>query len=187
MKRITMILGMVAIAASTLFVSCAKKHEPVHVTAFPRERAATYALNQKGEYAWSTTSTDKWSSADNRYTGFRTDYRPTELADNEILFYMAPNSSWTATISGVSKNYIKFRTYTGGEGFYNPEKHPTTYEVSGERGTQEELCIVVTQTPDFGEDPFVAHIYLTMDGQTMPLANITIGPKAEEVEEDVEE
>lgn len=177
-----MILGMVAIAASALFVSCAKPNEIDPVPAFPRERAATYALNKNGVYTWTASASDDWDST-SRWTGFRviSSNIPTEIKEmgNAVQFYMAPNKSWTASIAEDSKDYLKFRVHNGGD-YYNEANWSYVDEVSGGRNNQVELIIVVTKTPEFGEEAFVSHINLSMVGQTMPLANITIGPKAEE-------
>ena len=188
MKKITMILGMVAIVASTLFVSCAKKHEPDPVPAFPRERAATYELNKKGEYAWTAASADQWTSG-NKWTGFRVATVPTDISKlgNAILFYMAPNKAWTATIAPESREYIKFRVYNGTGSSYNEANYSYVDEVSGDRDNQAELCFVVIKTPEFGEESVKTFVNITMVGQTMPLANITIGPKAESSNEGEEE
>ena len=179
MKRISMFLGMVAIAASTLFVSCAKKHEPDQVKAFPRERAATYALNNKGVYAWSAPSTDQWTSG-NKWTGFRVATVPTDISKlgNAVLFYMATNRDWTATIKPESREYLKFRVYKGSGSSYDEANYSYVNEVSGVYDNQIELCFVVVKTPEYGEEAFKALVDLTMEGETMPLANITIGPKA---------
>ena len=174
-----MILGMVAIAASTLFVSCAKKHVPDPVPAFPRERAATYQLNTKGVYAWSAASADTWTSG-NKWTGFRwaTTSANLFIPANHVYFYMAPNKDWTATIAVEAQKYLQFRVYGGsGEGVFEDANYYYSSTVSGVRDNQVELQIVVVDTPPMGSDPFVAQIYITMVDQTMPLANITLGPK----------
>ena len=182
-----MILGMVAIAASTLFVSCAKKHEIDPVPAFPRERAATYKLNTKGVYAWSAASADQWTSG-NKWTGFRTSTVPAEISalGNAILFYMAPNKSWTATIAEESQEYIQFRVFKGGDR-YDEANWELVNKVSGERDNQVELCFVVVNAPEFGENEVETFANLTMAGQTMTLAKIIIGPKAEPKNEEDEE
>ena len=186
MKKITMLLGMVAIAASTLFVSCAQKHVPEPVPAFPRERAATYALNKNGVYTWTASTSDDWDSA-SKWTGFRviSSNIPDEIKKlgNAVLFYMAPNKDWTATIAPESREYLKFRVHNGGD-FYDEANYSYVDEVSGERDNQAELCFVVIKTPEFGEESVKTFVNLTMVGQTMPLANITIGPKAESSEEE---
>ena len=181
-----MILGMVAIAASTLFVSCAQKHVPDQVKAFPRERSATYALNNKGVWTWTAPSTDQWTSG-NKWTGFRVATIPTEISKlgNAVLFYMATNRDWTATIVPESREYIQFRVYNGSGSSYDEANYSYVSEVSGKRDNQVELCFVVLKTPEYGEEPVVARVNLTMEGETMPLANITIGPKAESSEEDM--
>ena len=180
MKRITMILGMIAIAASTLFVSCAKKHVPDPVPAFPRERAATYALNSKGVYTWTASTSDDWDTT-SRYTGFRIATVPEEIKKlgNVCIFMIAVNKDWTASIAEESKEYLKFRVWNGEEPYYSEENWSLRDSVSGERDNQAETQIVVIKTPEFGEESVKAFINLTMVGQTMPLANITIGPKAE--------
>ncbi len=184
MRKITMILGMVAIAASTLFVSCAQKHVPDQAKAFPRERAATYALNKNGVYTWTASANDDWDSA-SKWTGFRviSSNIPDEIKNmgNAVLFYMATNRDWTASIALESREYLKFRVHTGNfeDSFYDETKWSLVDEVSGKMDNQCELCIVVTKTPDYGEESVLTHINLTMEGETMPLANITIGPKAE--------
>ena len=185
MKRISMFLGMVAIAASTLFVSCAKKHEPDQVKAFPRERAATYELNKKGVYAWSAPSSDQWTSG-NKWTGFRVATVPTDISKfgNAVLFYMATNRDWTATIKPESREYLKFRVYNGTGDFYDEANYSYVDEVSGKMDNQCELCFVVIKTPEYGEESVKTFANLTMEGETMPLANITIGPKAAGSEEE---
>ena len=181
MKRITMILGMVAIVASTLFVSCAKKHEPDQVKAFPRERAATYALNKKGVYTWTASADDDWDTA-SRWTGFRviSSNIPDEIKKmgNAVLFYMATNRDWTASIAPESREYLKFRVYNGTGDFYDEANYSYVDEVSGKMDNQCELCFVVIKTPEYGEESVKTFANLTMEGETMPLANITIGPKA---------
>ncbi len=182
MKKITMILGMVAIAASALFVSCAKPNEIDPAMAFPRERAATYALDKKGTYKWTVASADQWTSG-NKWTGFRVVSGNTlpELPGNAIAFYFAANKDWKASITEESKEYIKFRVRKNtSDEFYDEANWEYVDEVSGSRDNQIETQIFVTKTPEFGEESVVARIELTMLGQTMPLANITIGPAAEE-------
>ena len=188
MKRITMILGVVAIAVSTLFVSCAQKHVPDQAKAFPRERAATYALNSKGVYAWSAASTDQWTSG-NKWTGFRVATVPTDISKlgNAVLFYMGTNRDWTATIAPESREYLKFRVHNGTGSSYDEANYSYVDEVSGKRDNQAELCFVVIKTPEFGEESVKTFVNLTMEGETMPLANITIGPKAESSDEGDEE
>ena len=184
MKKITMILGMVAIAASTLFVSCAKKHEIVPAKAFPRERAATYALNKNGVYTWTASTSDDWDSA-SKWTGFRviSSNIPEEIKKmgNAVLFYMATNRDWTASVAPESREYLKLRKRISDSGsFYDEANWELVDEVSGKKDNQCELCIVVIKTPDYGEESVLTHLNLTMEGETMPLANITIGPKADE-------
>ena len=180
-----MILGVVAIAVSTLFVSCAQKHVPDQAKAFPRERAATYALNNKGVYAWSAASTDQWTSG-NKWTGFRVATVPTDISKlgNAVLFYMATNRDWTATIAPESREYLKFRVYNGSGSSYDEANYSYVNEVSGKMDNQIELCFVVIKTPEYGEESVLTHANLTMEGETMPLANITIGPKAESSDEE---
>ena len=177
-----MILGMVAIAASTLFVSCAKKHEITPVPAFPRERAATYKFDtKKNAYTGSASSSDDWDSA-SKWTGFRIATVPEEIKKmgNVCIFMIAVNKDWTASVAEDSKEYLKFRVWNGKEPYYSEENWTLEDEVSGSRDNQAETQIVVIKTPEFGEKEFESHINLTMAGQTMTLAKITIGPKAEE-------
>jgi hypothetical protein len=183
MKRISMFLGMIAVVASTLFVSCAQKHVPDQAMAFPRERAATYALNKNGVYTWTASSSDDWD-ATSKWTGFRviSSNIPTEIKEmgNAVLFYMATNRDWTASIAPESREYLKLRVYNNNGSFYDESSYSYVDEVSGVMGNQIELCIVVIKTPEFGEEPVETHLNLTMENQTMPLAKITIGPKAED-------
>ena len=191
MKRISMFLGMIAVVASTLFVSCAQKHVPDQAMAFPRERAATYALNKNGVYTWTASASDDWD-ATSKWTCFRvvSSNIPTEIKNmgNAVLFYMATNRDWTASIAPESREYLKFRVHTGNleDSFYDETKWSLVDEVSGKMDNQIELCIVVIKTPEFGEESVETHLNLTMENQTMPLAKITIGPKAEDSgEEDI--
>lgn len=177
MKKFTVILSVVAIAASALMMSCAKKHEPVPVPAFPRERTVTYEFNTtQKDHLWTYASTDGWTSG-NKWSGFR--YCPTggttttdQRKDSRILLYMAPNQDWTARIVGSAKNFMHF--LVGGE-FWTGSK---AYEISGLRDNQVELVIEVDKDkiPGPGEEELVGKIELDMAGQVMPLATIIIKP-----------
>ena len=181
MKRISMILGLVAIVASTLFVSCAKKHEPNLVPAFPRKMSATYQLNSKGVHAWTGfvyaddgKTSCAWNST-NRHTGCRVD--PEDAT--RLMMYFAANKAYTVRVAESARDFLQFRVHKVGEPVYNPESYYTTYEVSGDRDNQAYVTIVPTQIPAFDEEPLVGELEITMANQTMPLATITINPLAE--------
>ena len=181
MKRISMILGLVAIVASTLFVSCAKKHEPNLVPAFPRKMSATYQLNSKGVHAWTGfvyaddgKTSCAWNST-NRWTGCRVD--PEDAT--RLMMYFAANKAYTVRVAESARDFLQFRVHKVGEPVYNPESYYTTYEVSGDRDNQAYVTIVPTQIPAFDEEPLVGELEITMANQTMPLATITINPLAE--------
>ena len=181
MKRISMILGLVAIAASTLFVSCAKKHVPNEVPAFPRKMSATYQLNSKGVHAWGTfvfaddgKTSCAWNST-NRHTGCRVD--PEDAT--RLMMYFAANKAYSVRVAESSQDLLQFRVHKVGEPVYDESSYDYTYEVSGERNNQAYVTIVVKQIPEYGEEPLVGELEITMAGQTMPLATITVGPLAE--------
>jgi hypothetical protein len=171
MKKFTKILSLVAIVASTLLMSCAKKHQPDPVPAFPELMKATYALNSKGVHAWGSFSRS-WSKT-YYWTGFRVD--PSDAT--RVMCYINPNKDWSATIVGEARDYLKFRVHKGGA-VYNDNNYTLTNTVSGTYGNQP-ITLVVTKIPEFGEEAFVGNIDITMAEQTMPLAVITIGPLAE--------
>lgn len=181
MKRISMILGLVAIVASTLFVSCAKKHVPNEVPAFPRKMSATYQLNSKGVHAWTSfvyaddgKTSCAWNST-NRWTGCRVD--PTDAT--RLMMYFAPNKDWSVCIPEAYREFLQFRVHKEGEPVYNESSYYTAYEVSGERNNQANVTIVVTKIPAYDEEPLVGELEISMAEQTMPLATITVGPQAE--------
>lgn len=176
-----MILGLVAIVASTLFVSCAKKHVPNDVPAFPRKMSATYALNSKGVHAWAGfvfaddgKTSCAWNST-NRWTGCRVD--PTDAT--RLMMYFAPNKAYSVRIAESAREFLQFRVHKVGEPLYNEESYYTAYEVSGDCDNQACVTIVPTQIPQYDEEPLVGELEITMAGQTMPLATITIGPLGE--------
>lgn len=171
MKKFTKILSFVAIVASTLLISCAKKHQPDPVPAFPGHMTATYALNSKGVHAWGSFSR-AWSKT-YYHTGFRVD----PLDATRVMCYINPNKDWSASIVGDARDYLKFRVYKGGP-VYNEESYGYTNTVSGERGNQP-ITLVVTKIPEYGEEAFVGDINITMVEQTMPLMTITVGPLGE--------
>jgi hypothetical protein len=181
MKRISMILGLVAIVASTLFVSCAKKHVPNEVPAFPRKMSATYKLNSKGVHAWTSfvyaddgKTSCSWNST-NRWTGCRVD--PEDAT--RLMMYFAPNKAYTVRIAESAREFLQFRVHKVGEPVYNESSYYTAYEVSGERNNQANVTIVVTKIPAYDEEPLVGELEISMAEQTMPLATITVGPQAE--------
>lgn len=177
MKKFTLILSVVAIAASALMMSCAKKHVPVPVPAFPRERTATYEFNTTlKDHWWSYASADGWTSG-NKWLGFR--YCPVggattndQRKDNRIILYIAPNQDWTARIVGDAKDFMHF--LVGGE-FWTGS---SVYSVSGTRENRTELVIEVEKDkiPGPGEQDLVGKIELDMSEQTMPLATINVKP-----------
>ncbi len=174
MKKLTTILSLVAIVASVLFVSCAQKKEPTVVPAFPTKKTATYALNSKGVHAWSYTSAHTWSKA-NYWTGFRVD----PLDATRVMYYIAPNVAWTANIVGEAQEYLQFRVLRDSSlPVYDEASYDYTSTVSGERGNQP-ITLVVTKIPEYDEEQFSGELELVMEGQTMPLATINIGPLAE--------
>jgi hypothetical protein len=173
MKKFTTILSLVAIVASVLFVSCAQKKEPTVVPAFPAKKIATYALNSKGVHAWSYTSAHAWSKG-NYWTGFRVD--PEDAT--RVMYYIAPNVSWSAHIVGEAQEFLQFRVHKEGEPVYDEASYYYTSTVSGPRGNQA-MTLVVTRIPEFGEEQLSGELEIVMDGQTMPLATINVGPLGE--------
>jgi hypothetical protein len=182
MRKISLILGIVAIAASTLFVSCAKKHVPNEVPAFPRKMSATYQLNSKGVHAWGSyvfaddgKTSCAWGST-NRHTGCRVD--PQDAT--RLMMYFAPNKDWSVRITESAREFLEFRVQKVGDPLFDDNSYYSAYETSGKRNNQAYVTIVVTKLPEAGEEPFVGELEISMANQTMPLATITVGPQAEE-------
>lgn len=179
MKKITLMLSAVAIVASTLMMSCAKKHEPVQVTAFPREKTATFAFSTaQKENWWSYASADGWTSG-NKWTGFR--YCPAggastndQRKDSRILFYAALNSDWTVRITEGSRGFMHFLV---GGNFWDGSP---AYEISGTADNQLEFVIQIDKDkiPGPGEEKLVGKIEAVMGGNVMPLAQIVVEPTA---------
>lgn len=166
MRKIVSILGLVAIAASALFVSCAEKKTPDLIPAFPSNKFATYAPNDKGVHVWSFDSAYKYSNA--KQGGFVTP----SPADNPLLQYrIAPNFDWTVEVVGEGKNYLQICNYDVKDGNF-------ASSVSGQRGLST-IGLQVSNIPESYEEAVECKIQLSMQGETMIIATITIEPAAE--------
>ena len=176
MKKFTSILSLVAVVASVLFVSCAKPKDIDPVKAFPRAKHATYELNSKGVYAWTFSADDTWKKgAPSYWTGFRVEPAPGDTS--RLYYYIDFNKSWTVNIVS-GQDYIQFRVGKDGYVGYDESQYVYTSTVSGERGMQR-LVICPMQKPEAGEEPVVCELECYMEGETMPIGTITIGPEAE--------
>lgn len=174
MKKISVILGCIAVLASTLFVSCIKEKEPEWIAAPPSNRFAEYIVNDKGERAWSIASADQWTNG-NYWSGFThfTDTDPIEV----LRYAMFPNVEWTASIAPGSEEYIMFRVGKyGGDAFTDDYTLQTS--CSGRRGYTF-LQVIVIKTPAVGEEAVKAVANVTMGGETTPIITLTIHPDVE--------
>ena len=170
MKKIFSKLGVVAVMASALFVSCIKGNEPSIIPAFPTEMSATYSQNATTQkYAWSFSNDYKWSG-NLQWTGFEID-----PVNNALLnYYIEPNVKWNAKIVSGAE-YLAFRAAkNGGDGFAD-ELFNDVSSISGNRGVVK-LTLKTLKTPAYGAEPVVCKLEMTMAGDTMPLATITLEP-----------
>lgn len=177
MRKFTSILSLVALVASALFVSCAKPKDINPVKAFPRAKHATYAVNKNGVHAWTFSANDTWKSG-TYWTGFRVEPAPGDTS--RLWYYIEFNKSWTARIVGEGQEYIQFRVGKNGYAGYDEEQYYYTSTVSGERGMQRlVICVNESMIPAIGEEAVVCELECDIEGETMPLGTITIGPYLE--------
>lgn len=170
MKRIYAIVGVVAVLASTMFISCAGEKEIETVIAPPRNRTATYAVNSEGVYAWSYSSADTYSKA-NFWRGL---WRHKQDAANIVRYTITPNVEWNARIVGDAAEYINFRVGKDGyEGFVE-ENFELKDAVSGNRGSNT-LQIAVLKTPEVGEETKVCQIEIVMGGEVTIFGTFNLG------------
>ena len=107
MQKFTAMLGLVAVVASALFVSCAQKKEPDLVAAFPKHHYATYAVNSKGVLDWSW-DTSLYSFSQAKGVGFVKSVQDASILD----FRVTPNADWTMSIV-EGEEYVDLRTGYG--------------------------------------------------------------------------
>ncbi len=175
MRRFTSILSLVALVASALFVSCAKPKEINPVKAFPRAKHATYAENENGQYTWTFSANDTWKSG-THWAGFRVEPAPGDTS--RLWYYIDCNKAWTARILGEGQQYIQFRVGKNGYIGYDESQYNYTSSVSGDRGKHIlVICVNESMIPGVGEEAFVCDLECEMEGETMPLGTITIGPR----------
>ena len=170
MKKILSKLGLVAVMASALFVSCIKGNEPTIIPAFPSEMSATYSQNATTQkYAWSFSSDYKWTDA-HQWVGFEIDPVNSAL----LNYYIEPNAKWSVKIVSGTE-YLALRVAkNGGDGFADDLFNDRT-STSGNRG-KVKLTLKVLKTPAYGDEPVECKMEMTMAGDTMPLATITLEP-----------
>ena len=169
MKKITTILSLVAIVASTLFVtSCAQKKEPTLVPAFPYNKTANYVQDEdSGEYSWTWEKADGFSNA--KGGGFQLS---TKLGSHILEYRITPNAEWTAEILGQGKEYIEV-----GQGYdFHEENYTWGATAKGDKG-QNVLNFRVIKTPESYEEAFTCEVALTMCGEKMVIATLIIEPK----------
>uniref|UniRef100_UPI00405618D2 hypothetical protein n=1 Tax=Alistipes sp. TaxID=1872444 RepID=UPI00405618D2 len=170
MKKIYVVLSMMAVVASTLFVSCAQKKEPDVVAAPPANQTATYEVNAEGDYAWSYTY--EWTQG-NTWRGF---WQHALDASNILRYTITPNMKWSAYITPESAEYIQFRVVKPGcdDGFKD-ENFMLSSTTSGNRGSNT-LQIAAIKIPEPGTETVTCTAYITMDGQDTPFLTINIVP-----------
>ena len=174
MKKFTTLLGLVAVVASALFVSCAEKKTPDLVPAFPKHHFATYELNSKNVYDWTWDSAYSFSQA--KGVGF---VKSTQ--DASILnFRVTPNADWEMYITEGAE-YVDLRTGYG----YQEENYTYGDAVSGVRGLST-VGIRLVKQPTIEEGEKKVNIELAMAGDKLLVVTLTIAPAPEAEEGDEE-
>ncbi len=169
MKKITVMLSLVAIVASALCVSCAQKKTPDEIPAFPANKVATYAPNAENTYSWSYPSANGYTKSNG--CGFLINHE-----DKVSLEYLiTPNADWTLEVAGKAKDYVNIRHGYG----YKEENHVCAASISGKRGHLETFRFVVLKTPESYEEALECEVKLTILGETMTVATLVLEPKIE--------
>lgn len=188
MKRITSILSLVAIVASALFVtSCAQKKTPDMIPAFPSNKFATYGLNDKGEILWSWESTYGYTNAKGGGFGVASGTSSTiitnKLGTRFLEYRITPNFAWTAEVVGDGQQYIELGQWLGEGSPYNEEDYTWGATASGDKGLNS-IYVRVIKTPVLDvEEAVDCKISLTMNGETMTIATLTIEPCPEDADD----
>ena len=176
MKKFTAMLGLVAVVASALFVSCAQKKEPDLVAAFPKHHYATYAVNSKGVLDW-TWDTSLYGFTQAKGVGF-----VKSVQDASILnFRVTPNADWTMSIV-EGEEYIDLRTGYG----YQEDNYYYAKSVSGERGLST-IGIRILKQPTMEEGEKKVDLELTIANDKLKVVTLTIAPAEDVVDEGGEE
>ncbi|MBR2032848.1 MAG: hypothetical protein IKA04_11680 [Alistipes sp.] len=176
MKKIYSILSIVAVVASTLFVSCAQKKTPDVVTAPPMYVEATYTALDDGGHDWIWDAAYTYNSS-HVYRGLyqRTvnDTGGYEVDKNEWIRYeMMPNVDWTATIVEGSE-YLQFLVNPNGYIGPNPDGNYLTNTVSGKRGNNT-LVFCVVKTPAYGEENVTCKVDIEMANESINICTFVI-------------
>lgn len=188
MKKFNAMLGLVAIVASALFVSCAQKKTPDVIPAFPSTFITAEAtLNEFEEIDWTWNKGDdnKDNKVDALDDGIDHTYTPAKglgfvdygMYNSEILGYaFTPNFDWTAEVVGAGKNYVQIGYGIGND----PEAFNFGTTLSGKRGRSTVFFYVVKDNiPESFEEPVECNIALTMNGETINILSLIVNPKAE--------
>ena len=188
MKKFNAMLGLAAIVASALFVSCAQKKTPDEIPAFPSTFiTATATLNEYGEIVWDWNKGDdnKDGKTDSLDDGIDHTYTNAkglgfvvyDMYNAEILPYaFIPNMDWTAEVVGAGKQYVQVGYGIGDD----PAAYNFGTTVSGKRGRSTIFFYVVKENiPESYEEPVECNVALTMRGETINILSLVINPKAE--------
>ena len=167
MKKFTTLLGLVAVVASALFVSCAQKKTPDLVAAFPKHHYATYDVNTKGVYDWTWDSAYSFTQA--KGVGFVKSTQDATVLD----FRVTPNADWEMFITEGAE-YVDLRTGYG----YKEENYTYGDVVSGVRGLST-VGIRLVKQPTLEEGEKKVDIVLAMAGEQLLVATLTIAPAPE--------
>lgn len=172
MKKIYVVLSMIAVVASTLFVSCAQKKEPDVVVAPPANKTTTYGINLEGEREWTWASSDAWTKA-NYWRGF---WRHATDAENIVRYTITPNVAWTAEIPAEYAEYIQFNVVKPGhDADLNPDNYELSSTASGNRGSNT-LQVVVLKVPGVDEEMVTCVANIIMGGESTPFLTVNIAP-----------
>ncbi len=172
MRKFNLILGMFAVIASTLCVSCAQKKEPDLVIAPPRNRVAEYVYDLNGKRVWQFDTTDARTLA-NKWIGL---WHHEQDFDDILRYTITPNTAWKVSITEGSEQYIQLRIGKNGYDGFIAENFELKNSTSGKRGSNT-FQISVVKTPAIGEEPVVCTIDIEMGGESTTIATLTIHPE----------
>lgn len=181
MRKITTILSIIAVAASTLFMSCAKSKTPDVVEAFPSNKKAAYSHDDEGNYSWSFKFVENGSNVDYSYEPYNHTSSPKPggfelIKDGNhpewVNYWFAVNCEWIAEIV-EGKEYIEL-FYGQGYPYGDPEKYACGSIISSSSLGIQDLQIRVKNLPTAEEGDKECVIELEMHGQRMPMATIIL-------------
>ena len=171
MKKFNLILGVFALVASTLFVSCAKPKDPTPVAAPPMYVEATYTAQKKGGHLWKWNSAYSWTKA-NYWRGLYQHDEDKAKSPAHLRYEMTPNTDWVANITEGAE-YVQFRVGQDNYQGFDDSKYDLTSVDSGHRGNYT-MRFFVVKTPAFGEEAVTCKVEITMAGQTVDICKFTI-------------